>query len=521
MEFRQLPIERLHQAQSEHELFKILSDAFSINGRIMSLGRLAQRAAALYGSRTALICRDRSIDFQQIYQQSLRVGSLLRTHGVGAGDRVLLWWENSIEFYIGYFAIVQLGAVVAPLNVFLQESEMRHIVADCQPRVMLISNDLKAKIQVPLDQLPPIISTAEIDAYQEPFEPYEPVDRDPDDLVALLYTSGTTGFPKGVMISSRNIMTNVAQGVARIGLGLEEHERLLGILPLFHSFAQFACVWSPFLMGACVIVVPRIERRYLLEGVKQQPTIFLGVPALYGLLALLKTVPLDSVKYFVSGGDALPDKIRSVFELLYRRKICTGYGLTETSPLVAAYLEDEAARTNTVGRLVEGMKARIVGDNDQEVARGQIGELLVAGDNVMLGYYNAPEATAQVLSNGWFRTGDLVYMDDENRLVITGRAKDLIANKGFKIYPQEIENVLMGHPLVLRVAVIGMPDPAGQVPVAHVQVREMTPGIATELKELCMRLLAPYKIPRSFICSVDPLPTTATGKVDKKALIKK
>lgn len=513
----------LKQQKTEQDLFDVLYNHSLIDGNIMYMGRLAQRAAVLFPSKIALIARERTITYQELYARAIQVSALLQAKGVKPRDRVLLLWENSIEFYIAYFGIVQIGAVVAPLNVFLQAREIMHILNDAQPVAMIVSDELRAKlVDITDEQLPPLIRQKDIDLTNPvttQVQDFAIVDLLPDEMVALLYTSGTTGFPKGVMISSRNIITNIAQGIARIGLGIDENERIFCILPLFHSFAQFTCLWAPFLTCSTVIVVARIDRRYLLDGLKHKPTIFLGVPALFGLLSLLKTAPLDSVKYFVSGGDALPDKIRAAFALIYRRKIGSGYGLTETTPLVASDLMDEAARTNTVGTLVCGIQAQLRGDNGTPVAQGLVGELWVKGDNIMLGYYNAPEATAQVLQDGWFCTGDLAYFDTENRLVITGRSKDLIVNKGFKIYPQEIENLIMGHSLVIRVGVIGREDKtAGQVPIAYVQVRELSPTLEQELADLCIKNLASYKNPRGFILTTKNLPTTATGKVDKKRL---
>jgi long-chain acyl-CoA synthetase len=273
-------------------------------------------------------------------------------------------------------------------------------------------------------------------------------------------------------------------------------------------------------MGITIILSPRIDRHSILEVLAHNPTFFVGVPALYGLLCLMKTAPLNSVKLFASGGDALPDKIRAGFELIYRRKLVNGYGLTETSPVVAAMLDDALAPTNTIGNPVHGITIEIRGEDGETVLpQGQSGTIWVRGDNVMLGYHNAPEATATILKNGFFNTGDCAYIDTKGRLVITGREKDLIIHKGVNIYPQEIENVLMNHPLVLAAGVVGTPDPdVGEHVIAFVQVRTLTPHIEQELKKLCQQMIAAYKVPRTFICQTDELPMTATRKVDKKQL---
>lgn len=512
------------QSMSEHHVFNALQPAFTHQGADLYVGRLLQRAAFLSPQTTAIIARNGSIIYKELYARATAFTQTLRSKGVGPQDIIVLLWENSIEFYVAYFAILQAGAVVAPLNVFLTHREIVHIAHDARPRFMIVSPDFFQNLQEIADQLPPFLTLKDFYEKQPTASDanldFDITDRDSHDMSVLLYTSGTTGFPKGVMTSSHNIMTNIMQGIARLQLGLNKNEeRVFGILPLFHSFAQCACVWAPFAALATVIMVPKIERRYLLEGLKHKPTLFLGVPALFGLLALLRRAPIESVKLFISGGDALPDKIRMGFELIYGRKICSGYGLSETTPLVSIHLDDDLAPTATVGRLVPGMEAQVRDDNDVVLKQGEIGTLWVKGGNVMLGYYQAPEATQAVLKDGWFNTGDAVYIDEQHRIIITGRLKDVIAHKGIKIYPQEIENVILNHPLVIRVAVIGREDKAtGQIPVAYVQIRSDSATIVSELHALCVKSLAAYKVPREFICSVEELGLTATGKIDKKKL---
>ncbi len=506
------------QARHEKALYERYSRELTKDGQLMYIGRLLERANQKNPHRTALICRDKTITYQELYRRASAFGAVLKQHGVKPRDRVLLFFENSIEFYIGYFAVLQVGAVVAPLNTFLGERELTHIMTDAQPTLMIAEYALLERIKNKSSNIP-ILTEKDmlIAGADEVANDDTIIECKPDELAALLYTSGTTGLPKGVMLSSRNMMSNVLQGLTRYEPGT--HEVVFGILPLFHSFAQNTCVWASLFRMYTVILIPHIDRRAILEGLKHKPTLFLGVPALYGFLCLLKTAPLDSVRLFISGGDALPDKIRAGFALIYRRKICSGYGLTETSPLVSVDLDDETVPTSNVGRPCYGVHVEVRDAEGVKVPQGKIGQLWVSGDNVMMGYYNAPEMTNEVLKDGWFATGDLGYLDTKGRIVITGRSKDLIINKGFNIYPQEVENVIMGHPNVIRAAVIGIPDEAGgEIAVAYVQVREKNENMDRELKALCMRDLAPYKVPRTFICDTRDLPTTATGKVDKKKI---
>ncbi len=506
---------------AEQKLFNELYQSIVRDGKVMYLGYLLQRTAQQFPNTIALICRDVSIPYRALYYYASLLSNQLIKQGIKPKDRILLFFENSIEFYVGYFAIIQIGAVVVPVNTFLRERELAHIINDAKPTMIIASSDLAERLhKTDVDNMPPLLTEKDMDLASAPpitLPSFDVIALDSDEMVALLYTSGTTGLPKGVMLSSKNIMTNIIQMVARFGFVTQE--RVFGVLPLFHSFAQNICVWSSIFLGCTVIVVPKIDRRYILEGLQHKPTIFFGVPALYGLMCLLKNAPLDSVKYFFSGGDALPDRIHVAFKLLYRRKICSGYGLTETSPVVTTDLEDVASATNTIGLPLIGIECLLKDEEGNEVPPGQVGEIWVKGDNVMLGYYNDPDMTADVLREGWLRTGDLAYVDKKGKLVISGRIKDLIIHKGLNIYPQEIENIILSHPNVVGVGVIGHKDIAvGEVPIAYVQIKKKEEHIEQALKKLCIKNLAPYKVPRTFICSTQSLPVTATGKVDKKVL---
>lgn len=508
------------QAQ-EQSIFEKIFASITDKGKLLYVGELLKRASTLYADRVALIYKDKTITYQELYQRATAFSHILKQHGLKPRDRVLMCFENSPEFYIAYFAIWQLGGIAAPLNIFLKEMELAHIVKDSQPVLIITETDRVPLFQQSNNSLPPILTEKDI-ALDQPVtfsKEDQLVSLEPDEMAVLLYTSGTTGVPKGVMLSSRNILTNIAQGVARFDM--YTHERVFGVLPLFHVFSLNACVWATIFMGATVIVVPHIERRHILEGVKHKPTLFLGVPALYGLLCLMRNVSLPDVKYFISGGDALPDKIRSAFELIYRRKLCNGYGLTETSPLITVDLDDEAGPTNTVGHPCVELQIAIRDEQEKDLTTNQIGTIWVKGNNIMLGYYQAQQATEAVLKHGWFNTGDLGFIDHRGKLVIAGRIKDIIKHKGLIIYPQEIENVILSHPNVIRVGVVGQKDVmVGEYPIAFVQLRTQEPNIEKTLQTLCKQHLASYKIPREFICSTKELATTATGKVDKKVLRK-
>ena len=499
---------------TDQQKLDALREEFSRNGQLISPRELLQRAAAKWPNTIALVTDDTQVTFAELYRRAAILTKHLTAVGIKPGDRVGVLFSNSIDFYVAYYGAWQTGAVIIPLNIFLTPVELAQIVEHAKPSLIIGEKERMDALKALLmneDELEKIVSsggaTPDITIPQS----------EPDDLATLPYTSGTTGFPKGVMLSSKNIMTNVLQAITRIPLNKEE--RVFAILPLFHSFAQMACVWGPFAVGATVIVVPKIERRTIAQGLTHKPTIFVGVPALYGVLAMMKTADLGSVRFFVSGGDALPDQIRAAFELVYRRKICNGYGLTEASPVVAAELHDVLLPTNCIGKLLPEIECSLRDEDEREVPKGEIGILWIRGPNIMLGYYEAPEQTASVLKDGWLNTGDFAWMDTQGRLYISGRYKDLIINKGINIYPQEIENVLLTHSAVMLAAVVGKPDPSvGELPVAFVQLRAPLENAEETLRQWCSRSLAPYKVPRE-IYVVEKLPMTAMGKVDKKKLV--
>jgi long-chain acyl-CoA synthetase len=489
-------------------------------GTLLHPSVFLQRAARLWPDRQALICEDATITYNQLYTDAVEIAQKIRQRGIKPGNRILLLYENSINFYRAYHGAWMAGAIVAPLNVFLKPPELQHIYTDAQPALIITSPAQEEKLAgiVPPERVwstdfsgPSRTGNERAGKTSEYIIPHPPLGA----CTVLLYTSGTTGLPKGVMLTGNNIITNCTQGIANFNF--TEQERIYAALPLFHSYMQNAAVWCPLIVGALTILIPRITRRSLLQGLTHKPSIVLGIPPLYGLFCLMKDVPFNGIKLFISGGDALNSTTRMYFELLYGRKIANGYGLTETSPLISAQLEDYHAPIGCVGKPFAGITITITGEQGMPVPTGTIGTILVSGGNVMKGYYNAPAATADVLQDSLLNTGDLGYIDTDGSLIITGRAKDLIVNKGIKIYPQEIENILTQHPAVMAAAVVGMQTEDQEVPVAFVAASTATPELEQELKALCQKVLADYKVPRAFFVRKE-LPTTTTGKIDKKAL---
>jgi len=512
--------------EKEAEIYSQLKKTFSVNNNVISCDQILVIASRKYPDNIALISGNIQITYKDLYAKSVAVSKKMQEFSIKPEDRILLYYENSIEFYIAYFAAWQVGAVIVPVNIFLHTKELAHIINDSQPSLIIVSQILRENLEALinqniLDSLPTTYGPELFDDNLINIDTFIPHHRKDTALAALLYTSGTTGVPKGVMLTSKNIMANTLQCYTRFtSCGLSKNERFFCILPLFHVFAQNTCLWLPFLTGSSVIVVKKIDRKLILEGLLAKPTLFLGFPALFGLLCLMKNAQLDSIKLFISGADMLPDKIRSAFALIYGRRICAGYGLTESAPLVSVNYENNHQETEVVGYPIPKLLCEIRDIHGNVLPPGKIGTLWLKGDNITPGYYNAPEATKAILIDGWLNTGDLATLDDNGRLAVRGRLKDVIIHKGFNIYPAEIENILLSHPAVFKAAVIGQKeDASGQVPIAFVAVRNKDAQLEELLHNHCINHLAFYKLPRKIVC-LDDLPMNATGKIDKKQLIR-
>lgn len=520
-------MQNLFKKDTEEQLIynKIYKSFYERFGCLNASGILL-RASEMFGDNEALkTASGYSITYKELYRSALKVSKEFSDIGLRPRDHILLFIENSVEFYLGYWAALISGLVVIPVNTFLHVKEVAYIIRDASPHVIIVSDRSRSVIEEAQslyeeNKSIKVFSDSILKVSLENFDESSVISHDviENDTAVILYTSGTTGQPKGVVLSAKNIVSNAMQAAARFQLLTSEQETFFAVLPLFHAFAQNTCIWLPAITGSPVIVVSKIDRSAITEALKLKPTIFLGFPALYGLLCLMKRAPIDSVKLFISGADAMPDKIRAAFALLYGRKILSGYGLTEASPVVAINHLNDDRQTNNVGKPVIGIDIQIRDDIDRVLEKNRIGTLWIKGPNIMKEYYQEEEATSEVLQNGWLCTGDIASLNEVGEIIIHGRNKDLIIHKGFNIYPQEVENVLLKSSSVLRAAVIGRSDEAtGQIPVAYIALKSARKNIEKELRHLCSAHLAAYKIPRSFIFRED-LPLSPTGKIDKKKL---
>jgi len=443
---------------------------------------------------------------------------------------------NSKEFIIAFLATGKLGAVPVPINTFLKRNEIEYILENSDSKILITQDkfekDLKGILNV-IPKLEKIIWHGNVnclDKYNLSFEEgltikdYEHIKPKAtiEDTALIIYTSGTTGKPKGVMLSYKNIFSNLIN-IAKI-VPLSHKDRFIVYLPMFHTFTLTATVLLPLYIGAPIVIIKSIFpfSNILKQVLLKRVTIFMGVPEVYNALSKAKLpwyfMWFNRLRAFVSGGAALSEAtLKRMREKFPKVPLLEGYGLSEASPVVSIN-RLEKQKDLSVGPPLPDYEVKIVNEELVELPKKEIGEIIIKGDNVMQGYYKNPEATQQTVINGWLLTGDLGYIDEDGYIYIVDRKKDLIISKGINIYPREIEEELMKHPAVDLVAVVGKKDDVhGEIPVAFIQLKEDEKITETDLRKFLKDKLANYKIPKHFYF-LEELPKNATGKVLKRVL---
>lgn len=462
----------------------------------------------------------------------------LRVTGIEAGDKVALILPNSVEFIIAVYASTKLGAVCVPINNMLKRSEYEYILNDCNASVLITAKEFEKEVR-DLDAVSPISLSVWVGEqtivdkknipYGEICTPNTAEDKAftsaLDDLAVIFYTSGTTGHPKGAMLSYRNIFSNMIG--AEETFNVTPKDRFIVYLPMFHAFTFSVMVMLPFYSNASSVIIRKILpfsniiKQTLLKGV----TIFLGVPDIYNALIRAKLpwyfLWFNRIRIFISGASALSEDTLVKFNAIFKRaQMLEGYGLSECSPAVCVNRMGKQ-KVLSVGQALPSYEIKVVDEEMIEVPLGDVGEIIVKGDCVMLGYLNNEEATNETILNGWLRTGDLGKMDDEGYLYIVDRTKDLIISKGINIYPRQIEEELMKLPYLKAAAVIGIKDThSGEVPIAFVELEEEGDHSHVNqslIKKELKLSLANFKVPKS-VSIIEALPKNATGKVLKRVL---
>jgi len=487
--------------------------------------------------RTALVFGAREIAYSQLISSSKKLASALSGLGVEKNDKAALWMPNCPEFVYSFFAILRLGAVVVPINTMLKREEAKFMVEDSGAKILICSADKSEdseNILSRLDNLKNMISLPRPKGrkiffdFNQLLKDYSEFDQeveiDENDLAEIVYTSGTTGKPKGACLSHKNLISNV-KDCAQV-IHFSKKDTMICVLPLFHSFSSTVCMLLPLYKGAKIVIMRAIRpfKRVLRTILKHRVTIFAGVPPIYKILSEAKisflrrliNVIINPVRLYISGAAALPSPVWRSFEKKFRRPLLQGYGLTEASPVVSLNPLKGRRKPDSIGLAIPSVKVRVVNKEDKDLSPGQVGELLVKGPNVMQGYYNSEDETKKALKNNWLYTGDLARIDEEGFIYIMGRSKDMINVRGFNVYPREIEDLLYKIPYIKEAAVVGVLHKyRGEVPVAFVvsdkQINEK------EIINYLRTNLAAYKIPLKVIVK-DGLPKNPTGKILKRQL---
>jgi long-chain acyl-CoA synthetase len=491
---------------------------------VANLAVIMTASAERRPDRVAFRLDDRTVDYRLLDESSARIAGLLKARGVAPGDRVGVMLPNVPYFPIAYYGILRAGCVVVPMNVLLKEREVGYYLRDSGARLLFAWHGFAdAAQQGAADAGGVEVVHVEPGAFDQLLAGVEPVrelaDRDGDDTAVILYTSGTTGQPKGAELTHDNLRGNAE--VTTELFGVTEGDVLFGGLPLFHTFGQTCTMNVSVLAGATLTLLPRFDPSKALEIIERdRVTLFAGVPTMYG--ALLhhperERFDVSSLRTCVSGGASLPGELLRAFEEAFGVVIMEGYGLSETSP-VASFNRRDRRRVGSIGVPIEGVEIRIVDDEDRELPAGDVGEIAIRGPNVMKGYLGRPEATAEAIRDGWFHSGDMGRIDEEGFIFIVDRKKDMILRGGYNVYPREVEEVLYEHPAVREAAVVAVPDASlGEEVGAAVALKAGAEADADELRAFVKERLASYKYPRH-VWFVEELPKGPTGKVLKREI---
>jgi long-chain acyl-CoA synthetase len=491
-----------------------------------NLARILTETAAEHGDRTAFKLDDIELSYAMLDETSARVAALLKARGLEAGDRVGLMLPNVPYFPAIYYGILRAGGVVVPMNVLLKEREVNFYLGDSGAKLLFAWHDFADAAEAGAADAGAdciLVKPGEFEQLLIAQEPdRELADRAGDDTAVILYTSGTTGQPKGAELTHDNLYRNCS--MTSVTLGEFSHEDvLLGALPLFHSFGQSCTMNSAVSVGATVTMIPRFDPEKALEMLsRDRVTVFLGVPTMYNAMlhaSNADTADASTLRLCMSGGAAIPVELIRGFEAKFDCAILEGYGLSETSPVASFNHPDRERKPGSIGTPIQGVEMQVWDEQGNELPQGEVGEIVIRGHNVMKGYWERPEATAEAINNdGWFRTGDMARVDEDGYFFIVDRKKDLIIRGGYNVYPREVEEVLYEHPAIQEAAVVGIPDDAlGEEVGAVVVLKEGGSLDAQEVKAYVKEQVAAYKYPRK-VWFVDELPKGPTGKILKREI---
>jgi long-chain acyl-CoA synthetase len=483
-----------------------------------NLASILTDSAARRGGATALKLDDAEISYATLDGASAHVAGLLKAKGVEPGDRVGIMLPNVPYFAVCYYGILRAGAIVVPMNVLLKGREVAFYCGDPEVKVAFVWHDFAEAGEAGTAQAGSECILVKPGEFEDVVGAAAPVtevaDRAGDDTAVILYTSGTTGTPKGAELTHANLKRNA--GIVGDLFGLGDDAVTFGALPLFHSFGQTCNMNATICAGGCMTLIPRFDPAKALEIIaRDRVNVFQGVPTMYAAMLNLPDADAydtSSLDICVSGGAPMPVEVMRAFEERFGCKVLEGYGLSETSPVASFNHPDRERKPGSIGTPIEGVEMKLA---DEE---GGIGEIAIRGHNVMKGYWRKPDATAEVMRDGWFHTGDMAQVDDDGYFFIVDRKKDMIIRGGYNVYPREIEEVLYEHPAVREAAVVGVAhNELGEEVGAAVALKEGEEASAEELQAFVKDQVAAYKYPRR-IWFVDELPKGPTGKILKREI---
>jgi long-chain acyl-CoA synthetase len=504
----------------------------------MNLATLAEKNLAEYGEYQRLLFEGKSYTNRELYEAGSRLAAAFVALGMRPGDRVVVTMPNCPEVFVTYHAVWRAGMTIIPVLFVLEARELQYILENSGAKAVVTAPEMCTKVATAVHAAQGVgrsihvvvtgapgatpagcLSLDELVA-KSPLS--EIVPRDSADLATVLYTSGTTGHPKGVMQTHGNIYANAMNGW-NTSTRRERGEMTLLVLPLAHTFGLSVLV-SGYLFGSRGVLMRRFDPERALELIQRHKVKAMsGVPTMFVYMLMHPNAhryDTSSVTRWLVGAAPMPTEQQRQFEKKFGGQMYVGYGLSEASPGIAVEREGMPRKLGSTGKPSEGVEVKIVDDDGHELPRGQVGEICARGDNISPGYYEDPEATAETFRDGWLFTGDLGTLDDDGYLFIVGRKKDLIIRGGLNIYPKDVEEIIHRHPAVLEAAVVGVPDTMmGEEVCAYVVKR---PGAAVSAEEIvrhCQSALAKYKTPR-YVEIVDQLPKTTLGKIQKKELRK-
>jgi len=482
-----------------------------------NLARNLAHTAAIHPDRPAVKLDDHVLSYTELLAVSARMATMLRDLGVAPGDRVALQLPNVPAFPVACYGALLAGAVVVPMNPLLKAREVEYYLTDSGAKVVIVGDQMtEAAQQAGASVGAEVLVVGPLGPSELPDERAELVERDGWDTAVILYTSGTTGKPKGAELTHFNLASN-ARTAAETLTEIGPRDVVMGCLPLFHVFGMTCGLNASVLTGACLTLLPRFDGQRALTMIgRDGVTVFEGVPTMYS--AMLHApgrgeADMSTLRTCVSGGAAMPVEVLRAFEREFDCIILEGYGLSETSP-VASFNHPHAPRKpGTIGTPVRGMQMRLVDPAGQDVPPGEVGEIAIRGEGLMKGYWNRPVATDDAIPDGWFRTGDLATWDSDGYYTIVDRKKEVIIRGGFNVYPREIEEVLYEHPAVAEAAVVGIKHrELGEEVGAAVALKPGTSAAPSELRDYVKARVAAYKYPRQ-VWLVEALPKGPTGKI--------